>query len=135
MVKECGDAHAAAQPRVPQVPRHMPPISMDDPRALPVHTVVITAADFNGRQFDGQPFKSVYPIMAEDWFLEAIRSHDVLVQQRAGTDYAWFGVFDEYGNVTWAGPGDYITLLEEGRYMVVPQKLASQFGIAPMVGE
>lgn len=82
----------------------------------PMHrAVIVTAADFNGRTFDGQPFVPLLPLdeggtMASTapWLVKAIEEKRVLIEARGGTDYAWFGVKDEYDNVHWAGPGDMI---------------------------
>ena len=73
----------------------------------------ITAADFNGTSFDGSPFEPVFEEQSDlTWIDEAIAKKQLYVAARGHTDYAWFGVKDEYGNVTWAGPGNYLVYLK-----------------------
>jgi hypothetical protein len=80
----------------------------------------VTAADYNGQSFDGSPLAfTVEGQEQPDWLYEAANTKKVLVASRGNTDYAWFGVPDEYGNVTWAGPGDYIVQVK-GKIYVVP---------------
>lgn len=83
---------------------------------MPLHrALMVTAADYNGAEFDGSPVEPLYPLKSGEtvvavapWFFEAIKADKILIEARGGTDYAWFGVKDDYNNVHWAGPGDMI---------------------------
>lgn len=73
--------------------------------------VRITAADFNGKSFDGNPIVPLKGNQTPQWFLDAIEKKKIKIDARGSTDYAWFGVVDEYYNDHWAGPGDRIVRL------------------------
>lgn len=90
--------------------------------------LVVTAADYNGTQFDGSPVRPLFP-MAEGetvndvcpWLMEAIGKGKVLIEARGSTDYAWFGVKDG-NNVYWAGPGDVLLYsIPHGTITMVPE--------------
>jgi hypothetical protein len=88
--------------------------------------LIVTAADYNGAEFDGQPVKPLYPLKSGEtvvsvapWFFEAIKAGKILIEARGHTDYAWFGVKDDYNNVHWAGPGDMIAR-DMGYITVIP---------------
>lgn len=75
----------------------------------------VTAADFNGKTFDGAPIeiadspgKGPVPM----WLAQAVKDEKILIDSR-GCDYACFGVKsrDFLGDVVWAGPGDYLVNL------------------------
>lgn len=92
--------------------------------------LVVTAVDFNGQSFDGCPVKPLFPSLQDrpvaelaPWFNEAIEKGQILVEARGNTDYAWFGVKDDVGNITWASPGDVIASVGPGggRFIVIPQ--------------
>lgn len=95
------------------------------------NVVMVTAADFNGKSFDGAPLKLFGGIdKMPAWLLEAEQNESILVEARGSTDYAWFGVKDDYNNVIWAGPGDYILNLGEGgkvKLVVVPGIVMERF--------
>ena len=85
----------------------------------------IGGVDFNGKDFDGSPLDivalSVYtnrPVVRE----QLIGTNIAHITARGYTDYAWFGVADDYDNITWAGPGDFLYQLEPDgkKYVVVP---------------
>jgi hypothetical protein len=80
--------------------------------AYPFLAARVTGADYNGREFDGVPlegmhFKAEAAKIAE--LFDATKGTEI--EARGCTDYAWFGIPDEYGNISWAGPGDYIVAI------------------------
>lgn len=75
--------------------------------------VRISAADFNGKDFDGAPFSP-----PADWMIEAVQSGVVKIGTPGHTDYACFGIKGEYGEIIWAGPGDYL-IRHKGRIVVL----------------
>lgn len=90
----------------------------------------VTAADYNGKDFDGSPVKTLFPMeegkTIKDvcpWFVEAIEKGQILIEARGSTDYAWFGVKTDCNNVHWAGPGDLI-MYNRGYIVVVPSCIA-----------
>jgi hypothetical protein len=114
----------------------------------PFLAVRVTAADFNGQSFDGAPLvpvngeqdEEVITIIAK---LMKEKSPKLRIESRGGTDYAWFGIVDDYNNVTWAGPGDYIvgfkkeaTALVEERYVlrVVPSDFYNTIFLRTPIG-
>lgn len=83
----------------------------------------VTAVDYNGKEWDGTPLVQVGNI--PDWARgNGLIDHGLTLVESKGCDYAWFGFKDEYGNVTWAGPGDYIVKLNptDKYLMVIPGK-------------
>lgn len=74
--------------------------------------VKITAADFNGRDWDECPFDSV-----PDWLRIAVSKGDVTAHTRNHTDYAEFDVRTADGVVS-AGPGDRIGCRADGLFVV-----------------
>jgi len=96
--------------------------------------VLVTAADWNGRDFDGSPLTSVYPLKEGEtlkdvvpWFFEAVKEKFIIMEARGQTDYCWFGIKDRdhRANVTWAGPGDMIVYDGLNGYLsVIPQFMA-----------
>jgi len=89
----------------------MPVLNLRDASTLDGNIFRVTAADFNGKEFDGAPLVSwdgkpfaVFP----DYLAEAMRQRIILIDNR-NCDYAWFGVERrETGDVQWAGPGDFL---------------------------
>lgn len=70
----------------------------------------VTAADFNGRDWDGSPFDP-FP----DWMLDALERGDVRVSDGGHcTDYAVWKV----KGCGEAWPGDYISRTAEGAYSI-----------------
>ena len=65
--------------------------------------VRITAADFNGRTWDGNPFSPPAP----HWLCLAVLAGEVTPHTRGSTDYARWDVKTPDGVVD-AGPGDWI---------------------------
>lgn len=97
------------------------------PMAKTLHRIlIVTAADFNGSDFDGSPVDTMFE-MAEGesikdvapWFLEALKKEEILIEARGSTDYAWFGVKTDCNNIYWAGPGDAIAY-DMGRLTMIP---------------
>lgn len=68
-----------------------------------IEAVRITAADFNGKSWDGSPFGEV---PAPKWLVEALTSGIVTVEP-SDTDYALWRITTLEGVMT-AGPGDWI---------------------------
>ena len=74
------------------------------------NVIKVTAADFNGKSFDGAPLVLAgHPpgTVMPSWVVSTLFPK-INIEARGSTDYAWFAVPDDYGNVIWAGPGDYI---------------------------
>lgn len=88
--------------------------------------VQVTAADFNGTDWDGRPLEPCNPKSTADDLSWAM-SRKIVAQSRGGTDYAWFCVKDENAptNEHWAGPGDYLfhTNDKYNPVVVVPKEL------------
>lgn len=90
--------------------------------------LVVTAADYNGTEFDGAPVRTLFP--KDDtqtidevcpWFMEALEKKKLLIEARGHTDYAWFGVKTDGNNIYWAGPGDVILYnVPHGTLTMVP---------------
>lgn len=85
----------------------------------------VTAADFNGKDFDGAPIVQVKSLNPETQ--PAVAWGDLIpliehVSARGGTDYAWFGIKDDCFNITWAGPGDFLyrPLGNDKKLLVIP---------------
>jgi DNA-binding transcriptional ArsR family regulator len=90
--------------------------------------VKVTAADFNGTDWDGRPLEPTNPKSTAENLSWAMNSK-IQAQSRAGSDYAYFGVKDENtGDVTWAGPGDYLfdTRRQYNRVVVMPGVLIEE---------
>jgi hypothetical protein len=92
----------------------------DKPRysRFPVKAVRITAADFNGKTFDGSPFAS-FP----EWLNDALLTGDVRVGHSRETDYAIFEVRVEDDDRWVVGPGDYIVKLWNGKLSAMKANL------------
>jgi hypothetical protein len=73
--------------------------------------VKVTAADFNGREWDGSPFD---PAPAPAWLMEAIEAGDITVSPSHSTDYAVWDVFG--AGEAW--PGDFISKTGERAYSI-----------------
>lgn len=70
--------------------------------------VKVTAADFNGKEFDGRPLEPMNPKSTEK-DLAWVKASGLLIESRQGTDYAFFGARnDDMKEHVWAGPGDYL---------------------------
>ena len=74
--------------------------------------VRITAADFNGRTWDGSPFSD-----EPNWLLSAVEGGMIREHTRGSTDYARFDVTTAEGVVD-AGPGDEIVRVGTGSLRV-----------------
>lgn len=77
--------------------------------------VRVTAADFNGREWDGRPFSAM-----PEWLIAAFNNGTVLPHTRNSTDYAEWDVTTPRGVVS-AGPGDYIIRRERGDLSVIDE--------------
>jgi len=99
---------------------------------FPFRAARVTGADWNGKEWslpnplpltsssasaETAGYASMH-VCADEAFYRLIEE-SVNIGSR-GTDYAWFGVTDEYGNTTWAGPGDYLVTLDGKKLIVVP---------------
>lgn len=120
-VKESQTAEAVSTSPV-SIPEELPLCISRGLRSVsyfPFLAMRVTAADFNGKEFDGSPLVA---LKEPDGQLKALllSTKGVKVEARGCTDYAWFGIPDEYGNVTWAGPGDYIVTTDYKTLKVVP---------------
>lgn len=67
----------------------------------------VTAADFNGKSFDGSPFL-ITPYSANSDFTQHIISGDIKIDRMTCTDYAIWLIKTEKG-VERVGPGDIVT--------------------------
>jgi hypothetical protein len=79
--------------------------------------VRITAADYNGRDWDGSPFKWSSPEIAPKWLTDALLAGDLLPDTPNHTDYAEWRVKTPGGEVL-ASPGDSIVRHEDGTLRV-----------------
>jgi hypothetical protein len=81
-----------------------------------IDAVRVTAADYdpNAGTFDGSPL-SAFP----DWLKQALENKVVTIGNPGCTDYASFGVANEYGELLWAGPGDYLVQVKNGKIVTV----------------
>jgi hypothetical protein len=79
-------------------------VLMDDVR--------VTAADFNGREFDGCPFDSI-----PQWLIDAENNGDVTLYP-ADRDYALWKVRTSKG-IEIAEPGDHIIRTEKGLELIL----------------
>lgn len=98
--------------------------------------IKISAADFNGKDFDGQPLTLVGQHADRSipaWMQAALLGGEISVGTPGSTDYASFGVKLENGTTMWAGPGDYIVAHAVGatfsQYFVVPWRFLQMLGI------
>lgn len=74
--------------------------------AFPFMAVKVHASEWNGKELDDNPFEPMDAIQDKP-LLDHILAAKPIIDGR-GCDYAWFGFKDDYNNITWAGPGDYI---------------------------
>lgn len=65
--------------------------------------VRVTAADFNGHDWDGSPFSAM-----PEWLESAVGTGDVVVHMEGHTDYCLWRVKVDDGEWQTAGPGDWI---------------------------
>jgi len=72
--------------------------------------VQVTAADFNGQEWDSAPF---HPAPGPKWLSEAVHAGRIVPHTRGDTDYARWDVTTPKGVVD-AGPGDCIMLEPNG---------------------
>ena len=79
------------------------------------HATYVTAADFNGRDWDGSPFSDARP-----WLEEAVRDGRIKVAPIGDRDYAVFDVETAAGVVR-ALPGDRIECGDDGKLTVVEE--------------
>lgn len=84
---------------------------------LEVEAVRVTAADWNGDTWDGNPFTEI-PL----WLHQAMEQEEVSLVREKGYDYArWrIGKTETQGI---AGPGDYIIRLQSGTILLCAGKL------------
>lgn len=75
--------------------------------------VRVTAADFNGHDWDGSPFSS-----GPDWLIAAAQDRSLVPHTRGSTDYTQWDVTTLRGVIN-AGPGDWIIRRERGDLSVV----------------
>lgn len=95
------------------------------------HVVKITAADFNGKEFDGSPIEPVGALITPTWFVDAMEKLEIMANNVGGTDYASFWVYGDCGTPVWAGPGDYIIQVPNGtanKYIIVHRSLLQLLG-------
>ena len=105
-----------------------------DPQIDHTQILRISAADFNGKDFDGSPFSYVdQPLNGHPpaWLTAAVYNETLVIDAR-GCDYAWFGVKSkEYmGQIDWAGPGDCLVNFgtdEKPDIVVMPAALVKRF--------
>jgi len=108
----------------------------------------LTAADWNGRSFDGSPFSYVGRYVKETKTIstvttdvaadvntlqsaisKAIESGKLKMHTTGGTDYAQWRVFDENGGYLDYGPDDYVMVVSENTLLWIPGKVIAAFGI------
>ena len=68
-----------------------------------IDAIQVTAADYNGKTFDGSPFRGTMPI----WLEKAIVDEVVTISKKGGTDYARWEIHTLEGVMT-VEPGDWI---------------------------
>ena len=81
----------------------------------PEIAVRVTAADFNGSDWDGPPFSAM-----PEWLMDALKRHKIVPHTRGSTDYSQWDVTTAKGTVN-ATPGDWIILRERGDLSVVEE--------------
>lgn len=81
----------------------------------PEIAVRVTAADFNGKDWDGSPFSAM-----PDWLATAVKGGSITPHTRNSTDYAEWDVVTSKGTIS-AGPGDWIIRRERGDLSVVDE--------------
>lgn len=108
----------------------------------------VTAADWNGRSFDGSPFSyvgrylketktvsSITAELAEDVnslqiaVAKAIDSGKLKIHTQGGSDYAQWRVFDDNGGHLDYGPGDYVLVMSETTLLWIPGNVIAALGI------
>jgi hypothetical protein len=77
--------------------------------------VQVTAADYNGSNWDGRPFSAM-----PGWLRDAIEKGIITPHTRGGTDYAQWDVQTSRGLLN-ATPGDWIIRRERGDLSVVDE--------------
>lgn len=107
----------------------------------------LTAADFNGKDFDGAPFdyvgkydpenRIVIPVSEsidtdcqrfQDAIATAVQKGKLAVHTKNGTDYAqWEVPYD--GGVIDYGPGDYVLVVGEAALVWIPGSVIAALGI------
>lgn len=97
----------------------------------------ITAADYNGVNFDGAPLQPVFPIdfhkhAGLTWLDEALKNGTLFMENRHETDYVNWGVKALDGEKIWGDPGDYIVRTLEGNIVLFHSK-AFDLILAPML--
>jgi hypothetical protein len=98
-------------------------------RKLPIEIEVvrINATDFNGSDWDGNPFDEPAP----GWLMDALKNGTVSPGTPRDTDYSEWKIKTREGEV-WAGPGDYIARGVEGEiYPIGGSIFAKTYEIAP----
>lgn len=94
-----------------------------------VEAARITAADFNGKEFDGVPFTADEHLLT---FIKQCAKDKVLdIHSEGCTDYARWVVKDEFGNALAVGePGDY--LVRAGNKLTVVKGEIFELGFRPL---
>jgi hypothetical protein len=99
---------------------------------LEMMAVRVTAADFNGKAFDGSPLEGVKSQDERNAMIALMEVAKVEIGSRGCTDYAWFGVKDDYGNVHWAGPGDYVVAMLTDHTLIADEsRIAYKLMVVP----
>jgi len=80
-------------------------------------SVVVTSADYNGHDWDGNPFRWEADVLAPKWLIDALASGDLEPGTPNHTDYAEWRVKTP-GGEAWASPGDAIVRQEDGTLRV-----------------
>jgi hypothetical protein len=92
--------------------------------------VKVTAADYNGHDWEGSPFSAV-----PQWLKDAIGTGHLKPHTRGSTDYAQWDVQTASGLLN-AGPGDWIIRRERGDLSVVDgQDAFILINLRPPVGD
>lgn len=96
--------------------------------ANPVTIAVCTAADFNGRMFDGTAFDNTSDVTQE--MIDKLISDNKLILDSAGCyDYArWKLVYGDNDDQTMIlGPGDGIVFTQDGKYFGMTERAINMF--------
>jgi len=89
---------------------------MSEVETTETQAVEVTAADYNGRDWDGSPFRWAGGI-APKWLTDAVVCGDLVPDTPNHTDYAEWRVKTPGGEVL-ASPGDAIVHHEDGTLRV-----------------
>jgi hypothetical protein len=76
--------------------------------------VRVTAADYNGKTWDGGPFSAM-----PEWLEDALELGKIVPHTHGGTDYAQWWVYNRRSGEAWnATPGDWIVFSDDNLYVV-----------------